>query len=216
MKKMKKLVPNLDDKKNYVVHIKNLQYYLSKGLVITKLHRAIEFKQSFWLKNYIDFNTVQRTKSTNDFEKDLYKLMNNAVFGKTMENMRDRVDIQLYTEEKIVRTQVSKPQFMQMKIYGEELVAIKQVKKCVNLDKPIYVGLSVLDLSKLHMYKFHYDFIKVKYAEKATLLFTDTDSLTYHIETEDLYTDMKDNSELFDFSGYEGEGYLSQDNRNIQ
>ena len=212
--KIKKLVPNLNDKKNYVVHIKNLQYYLSKGLILTKVHRAIEFTQSAWLKTYIDFNTDQRTKSKNDFEKDLYKLMNNAVFGKTMENMRDRVDIQLYTKDEIVQKQVAKPQFQMMKIYHEDLVAVKQLKKSVKLDKPIYVGLTVLDLSKLHMYKFHYDYMLEKYGNKATLLFTDTDSLTYHIETEDLYKDMKESSELFDFSGYEGEGYLSQDNTN--
>lgn len=212
--KLKKLVPNLYDKKNYICHIKNLQYYLKKGLTLTKIHRVLKFKQSAWLKPYIDFNTTQRTLSKNDFEKDLYKLMNNAVFGKTMENMRGRVDIQLYTDEKLALKQFAKPQYLQSKIYSEELIAIKKVKKEVKLDKPIYVGVAVLDLSKLHMYKFHYDFIKEKYAEKATLLFTDTDSLTYHIETEDLYKDMDDNKELFDRSGYNGTGYRSCDNMN--
>jgi hypothetical protein len=124
------------------------------------------------------------------------------------------VDIKLYTEEKLVEKQVAKPQFLLSKIYSENLVAIKSVPKQVKLNKPIYVGLSVLDLSKLHMYQFHYDFIKPKYNEKATLLFTDTDSLTYHIETEDLYKDMKENKELFDFSDYNGEGFLSKDNTN--
>lgn len=212
--KIEKLVPNLYDKNNYVVHIKNLQYYLSKGLVMTKVHRVIKFNQSQWLKPYIDFNTEQRKLSKNDFEKDLYKLMNNAVFGKTMEDMRNRVDIKLYTDEKLVEKQVAKPQFMLSKIYSENLVAIKSVQKLVKLNKPIYVGLSVLDLSKLHMYQFHYDFIKPKYQDKAKLLFTDTDSLTYHIETEDLYKDMKENKELFDFSDYSGEGYLAKDNTN--
>jgi hypothetical protein len=212
--KMKKLVPNLYDKIKYVVHIKNLQYYLKKGLVLTKIHRVLEFDQSYWLKPYIDFNTEQRKLSKNDFEKDLYKLMNNAVFGKTMENMRGRVDIQLYTDEKLVEKQVAKPQFLLSKIYSEDLIAIKSVPKKVTLNKPIYIGVAVLDLSKLHMYKFHYDYIKEKYAEKAILLFTDTDSLTYHIETEDLYKDMKENGELFDFSDYKGTGYRSQDNTN--
>jgi hypothetical protein len=212
--KLKKLVPNLYDKKNYICHIKNLQYYLKKGLVLTKIHRVLKFKQSAWLKPYIDFNTTQRTLSKNDFEKDLYKLMNNAVFGKTMENMRGRVDIQLYTDEKLALKQFAKPQYLQSKIYSEDLIAIKKVKKEVKLDKPIFVGVAVLDLSKLHMYKFHYDYIKEKYGEKATLLFTDTDSLTYHIETEDLYKDMDDNKELFDRSGYNGTGYRSCDNMN--
>jgi hypothetical protein len=212
--KLEKLVPTLYDKKKYICHIKNLQYYMKKGLILTKIHRVLKFKQSFWLKSYIEFNTIQRTISKNDFEKDLYKLMNNAVFGKTMENVRGHVDIKLYTDEKLVLKQIAKPQFLQSKIYSEDLIAIKQEKKCVKLNKPIYVGVAVLDLSKLHMYKFHYDFIKVKYGNKATLLFTDTDSLTYHIETEDLYKDMDDNKELFDRSGYTGEGYRSCDNLN--
>jgi hypothetical protein len=212
--KMKKLVPNLYDKTKYIVHIKNLQYYLKKGLVLKKIHRVLEFDQSAWMKTYIDFNTNERKKSKNDFEKDLYKLMNNAPFGKTMENMRGRVDIQLYTDEKLVEKQVAKPQYLQSKIYSEDLIAIKSVPKVVTLCKPIYAGLAILDLSKLHMYQFHYDFIKEKYEDKATLLFTDTDSLTYHIETEDLYKDMKDNSELFDFSDYCGTGYRSKDESN--
>ena len=211
---MKKLVPNFYDKKNYICHIKNLQYYIKKGLILTNIHRVLKFKQSAWLKPYIDFNTKQRTQSKNDFEKDLYKLMNNAPFGKTMENVRNRVDINLYTDEKLALKQFAKPQYLQSKIYSEDLIAIKKVKGVVKLDKPIYVGVAVLDLSKLHMYKFHYDFIKEKYNEKATLLFTDTDSLTYHIETEDLYKDMDDNKELFDRSGYDGIGYRSCDNIN--
>ena len=212
--KLTKLVPNLYDKKEYVVHIKNLQYYLKKGLVLTKIHQVLEYDQSNWLKSYIDFNTEQRTKSKNEFEKSLYKLMNNAVFGKTMENMRGRVDIQLYTDEQLVEKQIAKPQFLHHKTYSEDLVAIKCLPKVVELNKPIYVGVAVLDLSKLHMYKFHYDYIKAKYQERARLLFTDTDSLTYHIETEDIYKDMKADGEHFDFSDYKGTGYRSQDNTN--
>jgi hypothetical protein len=211
---LKKLVPNLYDKTKYICHIKNLQYYLKKGLILTKIHRVLKFKQSAWMKKYIDFNTEQRTKSKNDFEKDLYKLMSNAPFGKTMESVRKRVDIKLYTDEKLALKQFAKPQFLQQKIYSEDLIAIKNVKGVVKLDKPIYVGVAVLDLSKFHMYKFHYDFIKEKYGEKATLLFTDTDSLCYKIETEDLYKDMDDNKELFDRSGYNGTGYRSCDNTN--
>jgi hypothetical protein len=212
--KLKKLIPNLYDKKNYICHIKNLQYYLKMGLKLTKIHRALQFDQSHWLKPYIDFNTQQRALSKNEFEKDLYKLMNNAVFGKTMENMRERVNIGLYTDEKLVQKQVNKPQYLDHKIYSDDLVAIKLSKYEVKLNKPIYVGLSVLDLSKLHMYEFHYGYIKPKYGAKATLLFTDTDSLAYHIETEDIYKDMKENKELFDFSDYDGDGYRAQDKTN--
>jgi|GEM_PF-1267341 len=212
--KIAKLVPNLNDKKNYVCHIKNLQYYLSKGLVLTKVHRVLEFEQSAWLKPFIDFNTKQRANSKNDFEKDLYKLMSNAPFGKTMEDMRNRVDIQLISDENQYRKVICKPQFDGQKRYSENLIAVKQVKKHITLNKPIYVGVAVLDLSKLHMYKFHYDYIKPKYQEKATLLFTDTDSLCYHIHTEDIYKDMNDDKHLFDRSGYEMDGYRQKDNTN--
>jgi hypothetical protein len=142
--------------------------------------------------------------------------MNNAVFGKTMENMRSRVNIKLFTDEAQANYQTAKPQYMNHKIYSKDLVAIQQMKKEVELNKPIYVGLTVLDLSKLHMYGFHYDYIKPKYGDKAQLLFTDTDSLTYHIITDDLYKDNSENRELFDLSGYSGDGYRTQDNTNIK
>ena len=200
--KNKKLIPNLYNKEKYICHIKNLQYYIKKGLIVTKIHRILEFKQSEWLKPYIDFNTNQRKLSTNDFEKDLYKLMNNAVFGKTMENVRNHVNIGLYTDEKLAKRQFRKPQYQNCKIYSKDLIAIQLSKGEVELNKPVYVGLCVLDLSKLHMYQFHYDYIKNRYGEKANLLFTDTDSLVYHIETEDLYRDNREYSHLFDFSNY--------------
>ena len=214
--KLKKLVPNLYDKTKYVCHIKNLQYYVKNGLVITKVHRVLKFSQSCWLKKYIDFNTDQRKLSKNEFEKDMYKLMNNAVFGKTMENMRARVDIQLYTDDKLVLKQMAKPQFVQHKIYSESLIAVKQLKRTCKLDKPIYIGVAVLDLSKLHMYKFHYDYMKPKYGVNATLLFTDTDSLCYNVNTHDMYKDMDDDKNLFDRSGYNGEGLRSCDKTNAK
>lgn len=199
--KIEKLVPNFYDKEKYVCHIRNLKYYIEKGLVVTKIHRILQFKQSHWLKSYIDFNTEQRAKSKNDFEKDFFKLMNNAVFGKTMENMRNRVDIQLHTDEKKILKQIAKPQYETHKIYQtDKLVAIKQTKAVVKLNKPIYVGLSVLDLSKLHMYKFHYDYILPKYQNNQQLLFTDTDSLCYKIECEDFYEDMKKDAHLYDLT----------------
>jgi hypothetical protein len=212
--KIEKLVPNFYDKEKYICHIKNLKYYIEKGLIVTKIHRILQFKQSEWLKPYIDFNTEQRTKSKNDFEKDFFKLMNNAVFGKTMENMRNRVDIRLFTDEKKALKQIAKPQYEDHKLYHQDLIAVKQLKAIVKLNKPIYVGLSVLDLSKLHMYQFHYDYILPKYGDKQQLLFTDTDSLCYHIQTEDLYKDMSEDKDLFDMSGYNMDGYRSCDNSN--
>jgi hypothetical protein len=209
-----KLVPNLYNKEKYVCHIKNLQYYISKGLILTGVYRVLEFNQSDWLKPYIDFNTNKRKQSKSDFDKDRYKLMNNAPYGKTMENMRGRVDIQLYTEEKQALKQFSKPQYCEHKIYSKNLIAIKKAPKIVKLNKPVYVGFTVLELSKLHMYEFHYDYIKPKYGVNATLLFTDTDSLCYSIKTDDLYKDNRENADLFDFSNYTQDGYRTCDKTN--
>jgi hypothetical protein len=213
--KLKKLVPTLYDKVNYTCHIRNLKYYLEKGLVLKKINSVLQFDQSEWLKPYIDFNTEKRKLSKNEFEKDLYKLMNNAVFGKTMENMRGRVDISLCTDEKDYVRQVAKPQFLNYSIIKEnELIAIKKTPKKVELNKPIPVGVAVLDLSKLHMARFHYDYMKPKYGDKATLLFTDTDSLCYHVRTDDMYKDMNDDKHLFDMSDYTMDGYRSRDETN--
>ena len=90
-----KLVPNLNDKRNYILHYRNLQLHMRLGLVLVRIHRVLEFKQKAWLREYIDFNTEKRKHAANDFDKDFYKLMNNAVFGKTMESLRNRVNVHL-------------------------------------------------------------------------------------------------------------------------
>lgn len=208
-----KLVPNLNDKIGYVVDIRNLSYYLSKGLKLKMIHQVIIFKQKPWLRPYVDFNTDKRKDAKNDFEKDFYKLMNNAVFGKTMENVRNRVDVHFVTDNKswgkhatkkasTIEKKIASPFYDGHIIYDEHLAAIKMKKKSVILNKPIYCGMAILDLSKLHMYQFHYDYIKPKYGDKAKLLMTDTDSLMYHIETEDFYMDMKNDSDEYDMSNF--------------
>ena len=198
-----KLVPNLKPKKNYVAHYKNLQQYLDLGLKATKVHRVLEFKQSPWLKTYIDFNTMKRKEAKSDFEKDFFKLMNNSVFGKTIENLRKRVNVTLINDPKKLLSHCSKPTFVSCKIFNENLVAVHKLKTSQILNRPTYVGMCILDLSKTLMYDFHYNFIKEKYGQKAKLLFTDTDSLTYDITTEDVYKDFWVDKEKFDFSGYD-------------
>jgi hypothetical protein len=210
--KTEKLVPNLMDKKNYVCHIKNLQLYISLGLKVKKVHRVLSFTQNNWLKEYIDFNTEMRKKAKNEFEKDFYKLMNNSVFGKTMENVRKRVNINLRNENQLVKD-AKKPHFKSYRIYDENLIAVEMGKTNVNLNKPMFVGFSILELSKTLMYDFHYNTMKAKYGEKATLLFTDTDSLCYHIKTDDLYEDMLTMKDQFDFSEYPKE-HLCYDETN--
>ena len=199
---VEKLVPTLFNKERYVLHYRNLQLYMSLGLKLTKIHRALEFDQSPWLKSYIDFNTKKRAEAKNSFEKDFFKLMNNSVFGKTMENLRKRQDIKLVTDEENLLRWASKPSFISCKIFNEDLVAIHKTKTTLTLNRPAYVGMCILDLSKTLMYDFHYNYIKSKYGDKARLLFTDTDSLTYEIEADDVYQDFWKDKHLFDNSDY--------------
>ena len=166
------------------------------------LDRVIGFKQSPWLKPYIDFNTEKRKDAQNSFEKDFFKLMNNSVFGKTMENMRKRVHVELVNTPKRLRKLCAKPNFQNFKIFNEDLVAVNLKKVNIVLNRPIYAGFSIFDISKTFMYEFHYDYMKAKYGPKAQLLFTDTDSLCYEVETQDLYQDMSENKELFDLRNY--------------
>ena len=197
-----KLIPTLSNKEKYVLHYRNLQLYTDLGLKITKVHRVLEFNQSPWLKEYIDFNTQKRTNAKNAFEKDFFKLMNNSVFGKTMENIRKRVDVRLVTDENKLLKMAAKPTYVSSKIFNENLVAVHKIKETLTLNRPAYVGMCILDLSKTLMYDFHYNYIKQKYDSKAKLLFTDTDSLTYEIETSDVYQDFWNDKDKFDNSDY--------------
>ena len=165
----KKLVCNLNDKKNYIVHINVLKQALDHGLKLRKVHRVIEFEQEAWLKEYIDVNTELRKKATNDFEKDFFKLMNNVLFGKTMENVRKHRDIKLVKTDKKRNKLVSEPNFHTMKLIDNNLAIIEMSKVKVKMNKPIYLGLSILDISKITMYEFWYDRVKIKYQDKARL-----------------------------------------------
>ena len=200
---VEKLIPNLFDKKRYVIHIRALDQALKHGLVLEKIHRAIEFKQSAWMKEYIDFDTKLRTAAKNDFEKDFYKLMNNSVFEKTMENIRKHRNIKLITNREAYLKAVMKPNFKSGVLFGENLMGCEMGKIKVVMNKPVYLGQAILDLSKIVMYKFYCDYIKQKYPEGLTLCYMDTDSLIYDIETEDFYKDIaEDVKDRFDTSGY--------------
>ena len=202
-KGVKKLIPNLRDKNNYVVHYKTLMQYLSLGMKLKKIHRGIKFIESDFLKPYIDKNTNLRAQAKNNFEKDFFKLMNNSVFGKTMENIRNRVNVKLVNTGEQFKKLTAKPNYESRKIFNENLVSVHMKKTSLTMNKPVYLGMSILDLSKILMYDFHYRYIKPKYGSKAKLLFTDTDSLFYEIETEDFYKDIsEDVKDRFDTSNY--------------
>ena len=211
-----KLIPTLSNKEKYVLHYRNLQLYTDLGLKLTKVHRVLEFNQSPWLKEYIDFNTEKRTNAKNAFEKDFFKLMNNSVFGKTMENIRKRVDVRLVTDENKLLKMAAKPTYVSSKIFNENLVAVHKIKETLTLNRPAYVGMCILDLSKTLMYDFHYNYIKQKYGSKAKLLFTDTDSLTYEIEADDIYSDFWKDKNRFDNSDYpESSPYFNKSNKKV-
>ena len=197
-----KLIPTLKSKEKYVLHYRNLKLYLDLDLNLMKVHKVLEFNQSAWLKQYIDFNTEKRKHAKNPFEKDFFKLMNNSVFGKTMENLRKRVGVRLVTNEKKLSKLTSEPTYVSSKIFNENLVAVHKIKEALTLNRPAYVGMCILDLSKTLIYDFHYNYIKKKYGDRAKLLFTDTDSLTYEIEAEDVYQDFWNDIDKFDNSDY--------------
>ena len=150
-----KLVPNLKDKKNYVIHIQALNQVLKHELILTRIHRAIEFYQSEWMKPYIDFNTKLITQATNYFEKDFFKLINIMVFGKTRENIRKHRNIKLVTNRESYLETIMKPNFKSGVLFGENLMGCEMGKTKVVMKKPVYLGQAILDLSKIVMYKFH-------------------------------------------------------------
>ena len=200
---VEKLIPNLYDKRKYIVHIRALKQVMDHGLVLEKIHRCIRFRQSPWKKEYIDFNTRLRTVAKNDFEKDFYKLMNNSVFRKTMENMRKHRNIRLVNNKEEYLKTVMKPNFKAGTLQGDDLMACEMEKVKVVMNKPVYLGQAILDLNKLIMYEFHYDYMLPKYGDNIKLCYMDTDSFVCDIKTEDFYKDIAEDVETrFDTSGY--------------
>ena len=198
------LVPNLRDKNNFVIHSKALDQDLQHRLILNRMHRGIEFDQSPWLKTYIDFNTQLRMAATNHFIKDFFKLINNSVFGKTMENIRKHRNIKLVMIEEKYLCTVRKPNFKSVTLFGENLMSCEMGKIKDVMKKPVYLGQAILDLSKTIMYEFRYDYMVPKYGlEKLKLCYMDTDSLIYNIKTEDFYADIADDVPArFDTYGY--------------
>lgn len=199
--KTSKLIPNLYDKYEYVIHYVHLKTCLRNGLILGKVHRVLTFRQKAFLKEYINLNTELRKKAHTPFQQDLFKLMNNSVFGKTLEDSERRVDVKLINQWRDKRNKtkkfssagalIARPNFHSVSVFDENFVAIQMKPERVVLDKPIYIGFSVLELSKSHMYQFHYSVIKPYYNERVSLCYTDTDSFIYKIQTKDFYSDLK-------------------------
>ena len=199
-----KLLLTLEDKSNYVVHYRNLQFYLKQGMKLKRVHRVLEFEQECWMKLYIRMNTEFRKKAKSDFEKNFYKLMNNSVFGKAMENLRNRVDIKIVrsNETDKIRKLVASPLYSRHALLSNDLVGIDMRKSRLLLNKPVYTGMTLLDNSKILMYDFFYNELKKQYGSRCELLYTDTDSLLLEIETDDVYKDIETSKNLYDTSDY--------------
>ena len=196
---VKKLIPNLYDKLKYIVHYENLKYYLSLGMKFKKIHRILCFKQKHWLKVFTDFNTEKRRLSNDEFSKNLYKLFNNCIYDKSIENIRKRINVKLINDKIKYLKIVNKSDFVSQKIIDKHFIAIHCKRKCLPLNKPIYIGFWILELSKLLMYQFHYDYVLKTFNGK--LLFTDTYSLVYDIKGGNVYEQCFKDRELFDFMG---------------
>jgi hypothetical protein len=196
--KHSKLLTTLDDKERYVIHYRALKQALTADLKLKKIHRVIEFDQSPWMKSYIDLNSEKRKLAKYDFDKEMYKLFNNSVFGKTMENVRNRINIELVNNEKRLNKVISSSLFLDRTIFAENLVAVHSRRSSIKMSKPLYIGQAVLDLSKVLMYDFFYGHLKNK---DVSLLYMDTDSFILEMR-DDFYKDVKENSSLYDTSNY--------------
>lgn len=215
--KARKLLQTLWDKKNYTLHYLTLQLYVNLGLEVTRVHRVLKFKQKKWLQSYIDLNTKMRQRSKNAFDKNFFKLMSNSAYGKTCESKRNRQKIFLVRCLKDLLDKTSQFALKSYRIFTEELAAVTLKQTVILWNKPTIVGATILDLAKMVMFKFHY--LTMKKLFSCTLLYSDTDSLTYAVECEDLYKELEENTELqneFDFSNYARESKLFSEHNKME
>ena len=197
-----KLAATLHEKKRYILHYRNLKTYLRLGMKLKKIHKMVRFSQTAWLKTYIEFNSQKRRETNSEFLRSFFKLLNNAVFGKSLENIRLHQNFKLINNRKTFKKEVAKPSFNHFTIFSEDLVGVSHMKTHLLLNKPIACGTAILDLSKVVMYSYYNDHLKKTYKDKIKLLATDTDSLIVHVETPDVHSDMQKNNHLYDFSNY--------------
>jgi hypothetical protein len=201
----RKLVPDLKPRVNYVVHYRVLAYALKLGICLTKVHRVLEFTQKAWMEPYITANTKRRALATSEFEKDFWKLASNSVFGKSMEQVRNYRDITpMHVSDVRLNKWKASPRWGGRIIVNPNLVVAERYQKTTQLCKPVYTGVAVLELLKLTMLKHWYDEVKPRYGDRATLVYTDTDSFVTRTETEDVYVDRGPGTSdtVWDTSGY--------------
>ena len=190
----KKLICDWSDKKTYLIQYRMLKFYVSHGMIIDKVHDIMSFRQSRWLEKNINFNTQKRNQAVNDFEKDFYNLLNNAFYGKTMENVRNRLKIKFVKKDdyREILKQQSRLTFNGIHKSYENCNSHTLKQNEVLMDKPIYLGFSVLELSKLLMYETNYDKLQTYFGqENIQLHYMDTDSFVLSVNTKDIIKDLK-------------------------
>ena len=216
----KKLICDWSDKKNYLVDYRMLKFYIIHGMIVERVHNIISFRQSRWLEKYINFNTQKRNQAVNVFEKDFYKLLNNAFYGKTMENVRNRLKIKFIKKDdyrEIIKQQ-SKLTFNGIHKSYENCDSYTFKQNEVYMDKPIYLGFSVSELSKLLMYETYYEKLQPYFGyENIQLYYMDTDSFVLSVNTKDIIKDLKNLEDIFDFSNLDKnhELYSNKNKRRI-
>ena len=204
-----KLAPNLYNKSHYVAHYENIKYYVQRGMILTEIHSLIGFTQSCWLSNYVKINTEKRSEATTQFAKSFYKNLVNKCFGKLCENVRNRMQLYLVNTESMFHKLVRKPNFKKFTVFSRNLVAIEMLREKIELKVPIYAGVTILELSKLHMYRFHEIMTTKLYnRDEIELCFCDTDSFLFTIKTKHLYKDLKKIRHHLDTSNYPSDHIL--------
>jgi hypothetical protein len=207
-----KLLCTLHDKHDYVLHYRTLQCYVSLGLQVVKIKKVLSFSQAPVLKSYIDLNTERRANATNEFDVNYFKLMSNSLFGKTMEKAENRIKVDLVSDIKKYEKKAASVALQTVNRINKNLVAIQSKYTRLFIKKPVYLGMCILDISKVFMYNFHYKVMRNFYPSyKISLLYTDTDSFVYHIQTKDVYRDLEKIQQYFDFSNYPKSHFLFSD-----
>ena len=213
----KKLVPNLISKNNYVIQYRNLRQCLELGMKLKKIQRILKFKQIDWMRPYIDFNTQKRTISSNEADNNFFKLMDNSVYSKNMKKLRNRIRIRVAKNSQDFIKYISRPTCVNRKVFEGNLAAIHEKKISITLNKPIYVGFTVIETSRnvqWEMRNFHYNFMIRKFNTR--LLFTGTDSLYYELHEKNPYKRMHKYKELIDLSNFpKSRKYYCRDNKKV-
>mgnify|MGYP001556250778 FL=1 len=200
-----KLLLTLEDKENYIPHYAVLQFYLSQGMILKKVHKVLTFRQSRWMRDFVLKNTQKRKEALSDFDRDLWKLTINSLYGKTLQSNKNKIDFRLVTDRQKFMKLSSQPTFKNCQVINSGLVGVSMKQPQVELTHILYTGTAILDLSKMHLYKFHYRYLLPMYGEDLTVLMSDTDSILISVrrrKNQCPYDDIARNMKMFDTSNY--------------